>query len=191
MLVGLRTLVVAAVCFIAALPSAFADAAANRLENLHHASTSVAHAMSTAQLLGYAMAKRVTGRSEQQFLRELNLCESQTGINFGEARWRLQAVDAGARLDELANAEKLFGIVLEAARQWNGTADDAFNVIEALGVLSYQLERLSVGLGRMSDDELAALLQRGISPATAASAAPPRAQEPAELVQSRPAERKL
>jgi hypothetical protein len=181
MLARLRILVVAGACFVSALPSALAEAAANRLEHLHHASTSVAHAMSTAQSMSYAMAKRAMGRSETQFLRELNLCESQGGINFGEARWRLQAVDAGARLEELANAEKLFGILLEAARQWNGTADDAFNVIDALGVLSYQLEKLSVGLGRMSDEELASLLQRGTHSPTSASAAPLRPKDVPEL----------
>jgi hypothetical protein len=181
MLARLRILMVAGACFLSTLPNAFAEAAANRLEHLHHASTSVAHAMSTAQLLSYTMAKRAMGRPETQFLRDLNLCENQGGINFGEARWRLQAVDASARLEELANAEKLFGILLEAARQWNGTADDAFNVIDALGVLTYQLEKLSVGLGRMSDEELATLLQRGSNPPTSASAAPLRPKDIPDL----------
>jgi hypothetical protein len=184
-------LVVAGACFIGVAPIAHAEISANRLEHLHHASTSVAHAMSTSQLLSYAMAKRAIGRSENQFLRDLNACENLGGINFGEARWRLQAVDATAKLEELAHAERLFGIVLEAARQWNGTAEDAFNVMEALGVLSYQLEKLSVGLGRMSDEELAALIQRGVSPSaqpaasTSASETQIRAKDAPEL-QSRP-----
>jgi hypothetical protein len=174
-------------CLLGAIPNAFADAADNRLEHLHHAAISVAHAMSTAQLLGHALAKRAIGRSENQFQRDLNSCESVGAINFGEARWRLQAVDAGAKLEELANAERLFGILLEASRQWNGTAEDAFNVIDAIGVLSYQLERLSVGIGRMSDAELTALRQRapdaGPQPRTAASAA--SAQDPRANVPSR------
>jgi hypothetical protein len=121
------------------------------------------------------MAKRAIGRSEDQFLRELNTCQNLGGINFGEARWRLQAVDATGKVEELAHSERLFGIVLEAARQWNGTAEDAFNVIEALGVLSSQLEKLSVGLGRMSDEELATLMQH----APNASAAIPQSIPPA------------
>jgi len=185
MLTGLRTLAAAGACFLGALPSAFADAASNRLEHLHLASTSVTHAMTTAQLLGHAMAKRAIGRSEPQFLRDLDLCETQAQINFGEARWRLQALDAAARLDELINADKLFAILLEAARQWNGTAEDAFNVIDAISVLNSQLERLQVGLARMSDDELAVLLQRGTGTVTSASAAAPRPKEPADLVPSR------
>ncbi len=160
MLVCLRALAIGVVCFVGTLSLAHAEASATRLEHLHHASMSVAHAMSTAQLLGHAMAKRAIGRAEEQFLRELNTCQNLGGINFGEARWRLQAVDAGKKLEELAHAERLFGIVLEAARQWNGTPEDAFNVLEALGVLNYQLEKLSVGLGHMSDEELITLRQR-------------------------------
>ena len=185
--IGLRSLVLTVACCLSAVRPAFADASANRLEHLHHATISVAHAMSTAQLLGHALAKRAIGRSENQFQRDLNNCESLGGINFGEARWRLQAVDAGARLEELANAEKLFGILLEAARQWNGTAEDAFDVMEAIGVLNYQLERLSVGIGRMSDDELAALLQHGASaasqPSTSASAV---SSNPKDILESSP-----
>jgi hypothetical protein len=167
MLAWLRALAVAGTCFIASLPLACAETFPTRLEHLHHASTSIAHAMSTAQLLGHAMAKRAIGRPEEQFLRELNICQNLGGINFGEARWRLQAVDASSKLEELAHSERLFGIVLEAARQWNGTPEDAFNVLEALGVLNAQLERLSVGLGRMSDDELATLVQRTLIAAPA------------------------
>jgi|SRR5689334_8777022 len=178
--VGLRAFALSIACLLCWVPDAFANAAANRLEHLHHAAISVAHALSTAQMLGHALAKRAIGRSESQFQRELNNCESMGQINFGEARWRLQAVDAGAKLEDLTNAERLFGILLEAAREWNGTAEDAFNVIEAISVLSYQLERLSVGIGRMSDEELAALRQRPADPgpqsSTAASAA--SAQDP-------------
>jgi hypothetical protein len=153
---------------------AHADTAANRLENLHHAVTSVAHAMSTSQMLGHALAKRVIGRTENQFQRDLNTAEKLAAINFGEARWRLQAIDATAKLEELGHSERLFGILLEAARQWNGTAEDAFEIIDAVGVLDSQLERLSVSIGRMSDEQLAALLQR--TPTTAkANAEPPRA----------------
>src|SRR3954468_17216497 len=108
---------------LSAMPHAFADSSANRLEHLHHAVTSIAHAMSTAQLLGHSLAKRVIGRTENQFQRDLNTCESLASINFGDARWRLQAVDAGSKLEELAHAERLFTILLEAARQWNGTAE--------------------------------------------------------------------
>jgi len=173
------------------VPDAFADSSANRLEHLHHAVTSVAHAMSTAQLLGHSLAKRVIGRSELQFQRDLNNCESIGSINFGEARWRLQAVDAGGKLEELAHAERLFAILLEAARQWNGTAEDAFDVIDAVGVLSYQLERLSVGIGHMSDEELASLLQRTAgaaaqpAPPTSASAAPVRPKDDSSLPRTR------
>jgi hypothetical protein len=177
--VGMRILVT--VAGLSAALDAFADNPANRLEHLHHAVTGVAHAMSTAQLLGHAIAKRVIGRTENQFQRDLNNCENLGAINFGEARWRLQAVDAGGKLEELAHAERLFGILLEAARQWNGTAEDAFDVIDGVGVLSYQLEKLSVGIGHMSDEELASLLQRssGASaqtavPTTSLSAAPVR-----------------
>ena len=174
MLAWLRLLAVAGTCFVSALPLARADVFPTRLEHLHHASTSIAHAMSTAQLLAHAMAKRAIGRSEDQFLRELNTCQNLGGINFGEARWRLQAVDATGKVEELAHSERLFGIVLEAARQWNGTAEDAFNVIEALGVLSSQLEKLSVGLGRMSDEELATLMQRApTAPAAIPQSIPP------------------
>jgi len=181
-LAWLRVLAVAGTCFVGALPPAHADAFPTRLEHLHHASTSIAHAMSTAQLLGHAMAKRAIGRSEDQFLRELSTCQNLGGVNFGEARWRLQAVDATSKLEELAHSERLFGIVLEAARQWNGSAEDAFNVIEALGVLSAQLEKLSVGLGRMSDEELATLMQRTPpAPATSAQPAAPSAASDAPL----------
>src|SRR5678815_1139964 len=159
----LRALAIAGTCFAFSSTLARAEAFPTRLEHLHHASTSIAHAMSTAQLLGQAMAKRAIGRPEEQFLRELNICQNLGGINFGEARWRLQAVDATSKVEELAYSERLYGSVLEAARQWNGTAEDAFNVIEALGVLNAQLEKLSVGLGRMSDDELATLVQRTLT----------------------------
>jgi hypothetical protein len=176
---------------LSAVPNAFADSSANRLEHLHHAVTSVAHAMSTAQLLGHSLAKRVIGRSENQFQRDLNNCENLGSINFGEARWRLQAVDAGSKLEELAHAERLFGILLEAARQWNGTAEDAFDVIDGVGVLSYQLEKLSVGIGHMSDEELASLLQRSTGTAaqpavpTSASAAAVRPKDDTSLPRTR------
>jgi hypothetical protein len=151
-----------------------ADTAANRLENLHHAVTSVAHAMSTSQMLGHALAKRVIGRTENQFQRDLNTAEKLAGIAFGEARWRLQAIDATAKLEELGHSERLFGILLEAARQWNGTAEDAFEIIDAVGVLDSQLERLSVSIGRMSDEQLATLLQRTPNVAKT-NVGPPRA----------------
>jgi len=177
--VWMRVLVI--VAGLSAVSNTFADSPANRLEHLHHAVTSVAHAMSTAQLLGHSIAKRVIGRSENQFQRDLNNCENLGSINFGEARWRLQSVDAGGKLEELAHAERLFGILLEAARQWNGTAEDAFDVIDGVGVLTYQLEKLSVGIGHMSDEELASLLQRspGAQAAvpTSASAAPIRRKD--------------
>jgi hypothetical protein len=154
-----------AVCMVVAVPAAFGEQAVNRLEHLHHAGISVAHAVSTAQLLGHALAKRAIGQSENQFQRDLNHCENLSAVNFGEARWRLQAIDAATKVEELGYSEKLFIVLLEAARQWNGTTEDAYNVIEAIGVLSYQLERLSVSIGRMSDEELATLRQR---PSTAA-----------------------
>jgi hypothetical protein len=168
----LKRLLIAAVFAAAAMPSAFAEQAANRLEHLHHAGISVAHALSTAQLLGHALAKRAIGQSENQFQRDLNQCENLGAVNFGEARWRLQAIDAGSKVEELGHSEKLFTVLLEAARQWNGTTEDAYNVIEAIGVLSYQLERLSVSIGRMSDEELATLRQRpsGLAPAPTTSA---------------------
>lgn len=155
--------------------SAHADTAANRLENLHHAVTSVAHAMSTSQMLGHALAKRVIGRTENQFQRDLNTAEKLAAINFGEARWRLQAIDATAKAEELGHSERLFGILLEAARQWNGTAEDAFEIIDAVGVLDSQLERLSVSIGRMSDEQLATLLQRTPRTTAKTTVGPPRA----------------
>jgi hypothetical protein len=113
------------------------------------------------------MAKRAIGRPEEQFLRELNICQNLGGINFGEARWR---VAGRGREQQAGRARALGEIVRHCAR--GGSAmerhpEDAFNVLEALGVLNAQLERLSVGLGRMSDDELATLVQRTLIAAPA------------------------
>jgi hypothetical protein len=57
-------------------------------------------------------------------------------------------------------------------------------VIEALGVLGAQLEKLSVGLGRMSDEELATLMPR--TPAAHAATPQPVPSNSASDVPLRP-----
>jgi len=167
----LRALAVASACLFVFSDAAHADPSAVRLEHLHRVSMSVTHAMSTAQLLGQAMAKRAIGRSEQQFTRELSVCERLALVNFGEARWRLLEMDATDKLEELGYSERLFAILIDTARRWEGDAEEAFDMIEAIGVLASQLERLSAGLHQMSDDELTSLMQRA-APALALPPAP-------------------